>query len=67
MQALTDFLDVFPVVTFTFVVVVCVGAFKSVNGDLDYGEFIEYVKALGIGLGAIGGARALAKVGTPTR
>ena len=58
-----EMLDTFPVVSFIFVVVVLVGAIKAVAGDLDYGEFVEYVKALGIGAGAMGGARAIATLG----
>jgi hypothetical protein len=60
---MSDFLDHFPVVTFAFVVLVLVGAIKSVLGDLDYTDLVNNVKDLGIGAGAIGAARGLTKVG----
>jgi tetrahydromethanopterin S-methyltransferase subunit E len=58
----SDFLDHFPVVTLAFVLIVVVGAIKSVLGDLDYAEFVNTVKDVGLGAGAIGAARGLTKI-----
>ncbi len=63
MDRVTAVLDHFPVVTFAFVVIALVGAVLSIIGDLSYKEYIDQVKDLGIGLGVIGAARGLSKLG----
>jgi type IV secretory pathway VirB2 component (pilin) len=59
MQAISDFLEHFPVVTFIVVVAVIVAAVKVIVGDLDFAAFVGFTEKLLLGGGALGGARAL--------
>lgn len=59
MQAVTDFLNNFPVVTFTVVALIIAGVVKTIAGDLDYSQLVSLAEKVLIGGGALGAARGI--------